>query len=72
MDNNVRFKILLRNNVRYNNQYLVKLNDTERKALEKVLDMLELYNKDITYKSLMIYVDEPLLLYNKLKEYYID
>jgi hypothetical protein len=72
MDNNVRFKILLRNNVRYNNQYSVKLNDTERKALEKVLDMLELYNKDITYKSLMIYVDEPLLLYNKLKEYYID
>ena len=32
---------------------LVKLNDTERKALEKVLDMLELYNKDITYKNFL-------------------
>jgi hypothetical protein len=72
MNNNEKLHISLRGCVKFNNKNLDKLNDTERKALEKLLNMLESYNKDITYKSLMIYVDEPLLLYNKLKEYYID
>lgn len=72
MDSNVRFKILLRNNVRYNNQNLSELNDIERTALDKVLEMLDIYNKDIPYKTLMTYIEQPRILYNKLKEYYID
>lgn len=72
MDNNVKFKMILRNNIKYNINDLSKLTNTDRKALDKVLEYLEIYNQDIQYKTLMPYVDEPRILYNKLKEYYID
>lgn len=72
MDNNLKFKILLSNNIKYNNKDLNKPSNTERLALEKVMEYLEIYNQDIPYKTLMPYVDEPRILLVKLKEYNID
>lgn len=71
-NNNAKFKMIIRNNLMVNNKDLNKLNETERKALEKSLEYLEIYNQDISYISLMPYMNEPRILYNKLKEYYID
>jgi hypothetical protein len=71
-NNNAKFKMIIRNNLMVNNKYLNKLNETEHKALEKSLEYLEIYNQDISYISLMPYMNEPRILYNKLKEYYID
>jgi hypothetical protein len=72
MTNNEKFHISLRGNVRFNNQDLNKLNTTDRLSLDKIMEYLKVYNEDIPYKSMMHYVDEPRILYNKLKEYYID
>ena len=70
-NNNAKFKMIIRNNLMVNNKDLNKLNETERKALEKSLEYLEIYNQDISYISLMPYINEPRILYNKLKEYHI-
>ena len=72
MDNNVKFKMILRNNIKYNINDLSKLNNTDRQAFIKVMEYLEIYNEDIPYKTMMPYVDEPGILLIKLKEYYID
>jgi hypothetical protein len=72
MNNNEKLHISLKGCLKFNNKNLEKLSSTDRQALEKVFAYLESYNQDISYKTLMPYMDEPRILYNKLKEYYID
>ena len=72
MDSNVKFKMILRNNIKYNINDLSKLSNTDKQAFNKVMEYLEIYNEDIPYKNMMPYVDEPRILLMKLKEYYID
>jgi hypothetical protein len=72
MTNNEKFYISLRGCLKFNNKNLEKLSSTDRQALEKVFEYLESYNQDISYKTLMPYMDEPRNLYNKLKEHHID
>jgi hypothetical protein len=71
-NNNVKFKMILRSNVKFNNKDLSKLSNTDKQAFIKVMEYLEIYNEDIPYKTMMPYVDEPRILLMKLKEYYID
>lgn len=42
MDNNVKFKMILRNNIKYNINDLSKLNNTDRQAFIKVMEYLEI------------------------------
>lgn len=72
MNNNEKLHISLRGCLKFNNKNLDKLSSTDRQALVKVFTYLESYNQDISYKTLMPYIDEPRILYSKLKEYYID
>lgn len=71
MNNNEKLHISLRGCLKFNNKNLEKLSYTDRQALEKVFEYLESYNQDILYKTLMPYIDEPRIIYSKLKEYYI-
>ena len=41
-------------------------------AIRKILELLNEYNQDIPYKSLLAYMDEPIKMLSKLKEYCID
>ncbi len=72
MTNNEKFYISLRGCLKFNNKNLEKLSSTDRQALDKIFEYLKSYNQDISYKTLMPYMDEPRILYSKLKEYYID
>jgi hypothetical protein len=72
MNNNEKFHITLKGNLRFNNKDISKLSNTDRLALDKIMEYLELYNADIPYKTMISYIDEPRTIYSKLKEYYID
>lgn len=72
MDSNYKYKGFLVNAIRINYKDLHKLSNTDQLAIIKILELLNEYNQDIPYKSLLAYMDEPIKMLSKLKEYCID
>jgi Txe/YoeB family toxin of Txe-Axe toxin-antitoxin module len=72
MDINYGYKGFLVTTIRINYKDLHKLSNTDQLAIRKILELLNEYNQDIPYKSLLAYMDEPIKMLSKLKEYCID
>jgi hypothetical protein len=72
MDINYGYKGFLVTTIRINYKDLHKLSNTDQLAIIKILELLNEYNQDIPYKSLLAYMDEPIKMLSKLKEYCID
>lgn len=72
MDNNFKFKSYLKNVIKFNYMHLDKLSKTDRLAVAKISTILNEYNEDIPYKTLMIYIDDPIKLLSKINEYILD